>query len=1477
MLSNRVLTAQEVAPAIRIVERIDESNLVTLKGNTHPAANAKNDRGRVSPDLPMSDLVLVLSRSPQQQAAFEKFVAGQYDSSSPNFHQWLTPEEVGQKFGPSENDIAAVSAWLTSHGLSVDEVTKDRMSIRFSGKAAQVESAFHTEIHNLEVKGVAHIGNMTDPKIPAAVAPAVVGVKQLHNFFPRPAHHLGSVVRRDASTGKWMRLPTAAASDSKPGTLGTRPALGEAAIGSQPGGSVRTGAAKPQFGISQSGANAYVQEDVAPNDFATIYNILPLWNGTTAAGVIDGTGQTIAIAGTSDICVGQNVPACIDSTSGSPNNDVLVFRNTFSLPTTNAANTPIRVSGNSQPLTVCNDPGTENIPPPCTIDDLVENSLDVEWSGSIAKNAQIVLVASYAPPSSTVDGLWDSENYIVQNIGNASSPVYGARIMNVSYGECELANGTASNVEYYDMWQTAAAEGISVFVAAGDSGSASCDDGSYVAESGLAVSGLASTPWNTAVGGTDFNWCTPDTFFNTECKASPYWNSTNSANGTSVSASGPQSGYVPETPWNESCSNPLTLPWVQDVANTLYSIRSSGSGSVANVEQACNFVFDYSYYSSPGAPLGLDYYYPYIESLVQTVGGSGGASGCVVGSAVTVPASGGITGCTAGATSTGTTTGPDTGTAQASILLHNDGWIKPSWQINAKIPGLPTTDGVRDLPDVSFFASDGYISSSAYLMCASAFNQGNAPCAYSTYSEPFYQEVGGTSVATPAMAGVMALINQRAGSPQGLANPELYSLAAQQTYSSCSAETVSTSSSCYFNDIDSGTIAMPCDAVDTTPNCTTTQSTFGYLDEIAILTGYSAGAGYDQATGLGSLNVANVVNAWVSTIGAGKTTVTVTPTPGTVTIGQSVSVLVTVASSSSGATTPTGSVTLSGGGYPSTTQTLASGTATFAIPAGSLTGGTDTLTANYTGDSNYAPSIGSGTVVVNKLSATVSAAPTPASIQSNQTLTVAGTVACSGTCTGSATPTGTVTVSYGTTYTSLPATLSASGSYSVTVTPNSLTGPSGTDTLTVQYSGDANYSPASGSTSVNVTYFQVLTPTVKVTTTSSTVDSGSPVTVTVTVTGTGTTAPTGQVTLSGGGYTSSTSAMLALVSGIPTATFTVPANTLNSAPNFPTSDMLTADYLGDANYNQAVGTLTLTVTQSGFLLSATTPAPVAPGSSATSTVSVTSPTDYTGTVTFPATCTLTGYPTGVTSSTPGLPVCSLTGNGTVTVTGGAPSGTVTYTVSTSGTTAAQAVPADSAEPLVAHRGSSGWFKTAGGAALAALFLFLTPFGSRSRKWRRMLSALLLLAAVAFAGVGCGGGGGSSTPPVLATPTVTVTPTPTSIAVNQPLSVAVAVSGSAGTPTGGVSLTGGGYSSGSQTLSSGSTTFSIPANKFTTIGSVTLTAEYGGDTNYNPGSGAATITVSNVPTPAGTYTFTVTGTGNPAVTPAPSTTFAVTVN
>jgi len=959
LLCRTAAVAQSAAPAVQIAAQIDERNLVTLKGNTHPAANARNDRGPVSPDLPMTDLILVLSRDPARQAAFDKFVAGQYDPDSPNFHQWLTPEQVGAGFGPLQTDIDAISNWLTGHGFSIGEVAPNRMSIRFSGSAAQVESTFHTEIHNLEVKGVAHIGNMSDPRIPSALTPAVVGVKSLHNFFPRPLHRMGSKVSRDSATGKWQRVAnseTAPAVDSTAGSATPRPAD-----------------ARPQFGINvpaSGSSSAYLVEDVAPYDFATIYNILPLWNATTP---IDGTGETIAIAGTSEIV----------------QSDIATFRSTFGLPAYTSANQPKVVSGNSQPLTVCPDPNNY-----CTIDDLIENSLDVEWAGSIAKGANITLVSSY-PASSSDDGLYDSESYIV-----GTSPLI-SHIMNVSYGLCELGNGTSGNVEYYNLWEAAAAEGIAVFVAAGDGGSASCDDGGdldgnpYSAQYGLSVNGLASTVYNTAVGGTDFNWCSLTA---SECTAAPYWNSSNATNGSSAK------GYVPEVPWNDTCANPLTVSLLEGWAT---SSAANKVGGVTDPESGCNFVYNNwqlvqtntNTSTDPTTNNGVNLSY-----LVDTIGGSGGASGCIVND------SNDVSSCV----STTTSTGP----AWESLKLVADGWPKPTWQTG--VTGIPS-DGVRDLPDVSFFASDGFLSSSSYLICVSAV----AACTYTTSSEPFAQEVGGTSVASPAMAGVMALIDQKTGAAQGSPNAELYKLAARQSYTSCSAEKATTSDSCYFNDIDTETNALPCDYGATegdpsvpgiqSPNCTPIHTG----DLIGILSGYSAGVGFDLATGLGSLNVANVVNGYSATTATGTATVTVTPASTTVSAASALNVAVTVASTSSGGVTPTGTVTLSGGGYTSSAATLAAGAYTFTIPANSLSAGSDTLSVSYSGDTNYAPATGTAGVTVTGSTSsgtfTISAAATTAvspgtSGSSDITVTATGNYAgtASLTCALTSSPSGAV-------------------------------------------------------------------------------------------------------------------------------------------------------------------------------------------------------------------------------------------------------------------------------------------------------------------------------------------------------------------------------------------------------------------------------------------------------------------------------------
>lgn len=769
LLVSQSSIAQEASAQVRIVQRIDENNLVTLKGNTHPMARPEHDRGAVSPDLPMDGLVLVLERSPEQQAAFDKFVAGQADPTSPDYHHWLEPEEVGERFGPSMADINTIEGWLRGHGLTVDSVSNDRMSIRFSGAAAQVEETFHTRIHNLDVNGVKHFANMSDPMIPAALAPVVAGPKALHNFRPHPLHKMGSRVLLNPKTGHWEKI-----------------AAGPVQVGKRP-----PTAARPLYGINDSSAGLI--EDVAPYDFASMYNVLPAWNKG-----IDGAGETIAIAGTSEISAG----------------DVSSFRSAFGLP-------PLKSGQFTQVVANGINPGQCGGTPTnyCTISDQVENTLDVEWSGAVAKGANIILVVSGENSTGSIDTVYDSAQHVVD--GKI------APILNVSYGLCELGEGTAGNKSYNTLWQTASSEGIAVFVAAGDSGSASCDEGGdqggqnlpYAAEYGLSVSGIASTPYNIAVGGTDLAWCDPVSS-NDNCKseAAKYWSTSNSSTKSNAL------GYVPEVPWNGTCVNKIAIEFLHGWASQV-NYDFGTSYNVGDAEQACDFAADpnaNNYVADEGGSS--------LAGFVDTVGGGGGESNCINGNQKT-PSS-----CTLG-------------------------YPKPTWQ--ASVIGI-RTDNRRQLPDVSFFASNGFLGS-AFLICETP---GNASCTYSATAEDTAQEIGGTSGSSPAMAGVMALIDQKSGDAMGsvAVNTELYKLAATQgVYASgaCSAENGRASSACYFNDIDSGSIIQACDHGELSgdsPNCQIIHGS----DKIGTLEGYAATRGFDMATGLGSLNVSNVINAWPS-------------------------------------------------------------------------------------------------------------------------------------------------------------------------------------------------------------------------------------------------------------------------------------------------------------------------------------------------------------------------------------------------------------------------------------------------------------------------------------------------------------------------------------------------------------------------------------------------------------------------------------
>jgi hypothetical protein len=156
----------------------------------HPLATKQNDLGRVNPNQVFHRMVLLTQRSAAQEADLEQLLQEQQDPSSPQYHQWLTPVEFGQRFGPGTNDMAKITGWLQSQGFTVEPPANGRQFIFFTGSSAQVEAAFQTEMHRYSVNGKKYVANAKPASIPTALAPAVSGVASLNSFTQlAPQYH----------------------------------------------------------------------------------------------------------------------------------------------------------------------------------------------------------------------------------------------------------------------------------------------------------------------------------------------------------------------------------------------------------------------------------------------------------------------------------------------------------------------------------------------------------------------------------------------------------------------------------------------------------------------------------------------------------------------------------------------------------------------------------------------------------------------------------------------------------------------------------------------------------------------------------------------------------------------------------------------------------------------------------------------------------------------------------------------------------------------------------------------------------------------------------------------------------------------------------------------------------------------------------------------------------------------------------------
>jgi subtilase family serine protease len=413
----------------------------------------------------MNQMTLLLKMDPQKQAQLDKLVAEQQDSSSSNYHKWLTPAQFGEKFGRSPAEIATVKNWLISHGFAIDTVSNSRTMIRFSGTAAAVNRAFEANMHDYQVNGHLRHANSVDPSIPSSLANLVAGPVALSTFPRKPAHRLANPLS--------------------------------------------VGGAHASYTVNGGGAPGYLSGYyLSPGDFAAVYNV----NNVYSMGYT-GSGVTIAIVG--------QAPA--DTTMWTK------FRTTFGVPY--KAPTVI-LAGTHTPV----DLGQG---------DMQESDIDVEWASAVAPAATI----DYVTASVNDGGIDAAAEYIVDN--NL------APIMSVSYDLCESGLGSSGNQYYSNLWQQAAAEGITVFVASGDSGAYDCVDSSGNPTTTKAVNGIASTPYNVAVGGTSLS------------NSASYWSTTNSALDVSALSSIPT---IPEVAWNDYSSPGQWLEWGSGVgASTVYT------------------------------------------------------------------------------------------------------------------------------------------------------------------------------------------------------------------------------------------------------------------------------------------------------------------------------------------------------------------------------------------------------------------------------------------------------------------------------------------------------------------------------------------------------------------------------------------------------------------------------------------------------------------------------------------------------------------------------------------------------------------------------------------------------------------------------------------------------------------------------------------------------------------------------------------
>ena len=551
MAASNLASAASTGEAPRVTQTINNQAAFPV-AKTHLKFVEKTAPAKQLADsFKMNHLQLVLKPSAARQAALASLIADQHNPKSTSFHKWLSPAQFGESYGVMDSDIAAVTSWLQAQGFTVNNVYPNKSQIDFSGTVGQVKAAFHTQenLYSLGTGGSAteqHIANAGDISVPLALKDVVAGVMGLNDFHPK-------AMNKPIKGAKWD-------------------ATKKALVLSQPPASGKANGKSMAISVSTSQNPQGTIRALVPNDLATMYGIRTIRNN----GV---TGKGITIAVVED----QGMNAA----------DWTNFTTVFNLAQYNGTFTQFNPAAPSGP--------NNCVAPPSYFGESDETVLDAEWATAIAPGANIWVAncSDYTADlnnystSNFFGGVYLAANNLV-NAPNGSRP----DIISTSYGYGEQVVDSASKAAIDLMWAQADAEGISVFVSTGDSGSNPDFNGGVIngmyGNASIDVNAFATSPNDTAVGGTDL----ADVLDGTSSK---YFAATPSVVGGSALS------YVPEIPWNQSCGN--------GVAAT-----SMGFSSAVGF---CNAAFAF-YQTNSYLPTSLMYYYDY--SWDTSEGGSGGAS-----------------------------------------------------------------------------------------------------------------------------------------------------------------------------------------------------------------------------------------------------------------------------------------------------------------------------------------------------------------------------------------------------------------------------------------------------------------------------------------------------------------------------------------------------------------------------------------------------------------------------------------------------------------------------------------------------------------------------------------------------------------------------------------------------------------------------------------------------------------------------------